>query len=92
MQIVGFVLFGLLIGAVTNTLVATEAKGQWSVSMLCGIAGATVGGFFGRVAGLYGDAEPAGFVMALLGAFTLVAVYHAVLARRSQASRKSDAD
>jgi uncharacterized membrane protein YeaQ/YmgE (transglycosylase-associated protein family) len=81
-HVVGFLVFGLLIGGVTSTLVAIKPAGGWGVSMLCGVLGALIGGFFGRVAGLYGDGEPTAFVMALLGAFALVAVYHTAVARR----------
>jgi uncharacterized membrane protein YeaQ/YmgE (transglycosylase-associated protein family) len=89
-HVVGFVLFGLLIGVVTRMLVAGKTAGGWVLSMLGGIGGALFGGFLGRVLGLYGDAEPVAFVMALLGAFALVTIYHVVAARRQHA-RPADA-
>jgi uncharacterized membrane protein YeaQ/YmgE (transglycosylase-associated protein family) len=85
LHVLGFLLFGLLIGGVTSTLVARTSPAGRGVSMLCGVAGAMVGGFFGRIAGLYGDGEPAAFVMSLLGSFALVVVYHAATARRRHA-------
>jgi uncharacterized membrane protein YeaQ/YmgE (transglycosylase-associated protein family) len=43
--------------------------------MVLGIAGALVGGFVGRLLGWYAPGEPAGFVMALIGAVLLLFVY-----------------
>ncbi len=86
-HIIGFLLFGLLIGVLARMLVPGGGSGGWVVSMAMGVAGCMLGGFFGRVAGLYREGEPAGFVMSLLGAFTLVAVYHAFAVRRRAAGR-----
>lgn len=84
MYFVGFLLFGTLIGGAIRMLVA-ERAGGWSISMISGAGGALLGGLLGR-GQLHGDREPAGFVLSLLGAFALVAVYHAVAAtRRMQA-------
>ena len=47
-----------------------------------GIAGSFLGGFLGRAIGLYREGEPAGFLMALLGAILLVVAYHAISYRR----------
>jgi uncharacterized membrane protein YeaQ/YmgE (transglycosylase-associated protein family) len=84
-HVVGFVLFGLVIGVVARMLVGGKSPGGWGPSMVSGAVGAMLGGFFGRFAGLYHDREPAGFVMALLGAFALVAVYHVARRRRARA-------
>jgi len=84
MHVIGFVLFGILIGLLANRLASSGARG---VSMGVGASGSLLGGFFGRPTGLYGDAEPAGFTMALLGAFVLVAVYHTLARRRRNAAR-----
>ena len=37
--------------------------------------GAVIGGFLGRSLGLYGPGEPAGFLMATLGAVVLLFLY-----------------
>lgn len=82
MHILMFLLFGLVVGALARSIVPGREPGGWVVSMLLGISGAMVGGFFGRVVGLYREGQPAGFVMSLLGAVALVAAYHAVTAGR----------
>jgi uncharacterized membrane protein YeaQ/YmgE (transglycosylase-associated protein family) len=83
-HIVGFLAFGLLIGAVGRSFVATRDPWRWSweLSMFSGVAGALLGGLCGDVSGLYRDDAPAAFVMALLGAFTLVGAYHAAAAQQ----------
>jgi uncharacterized membrane protein YeaQ/YmgE (transglycosylase-associated protein family) len=48
-----------------------------------GIVGAVLGGWLGRAIGLYGPGEPAGFVMALIGALILLGLYRLLVARRA---------
>ncbi|MGE0705518.1 MAG: GlsB/YeaQ/YmgE family stress response membrane protein, partial [Vicinamibacterales bacterium] len=48
---------------------------------LLGIAGALVGGFLGRFMGWYAPGEPAGFIMATLGAILLLFVYRRLAVR-----------
>jgi uncharacterized membrane protein YeaQ/YmgE (transglycosylase-associated protein family) len=50
--------------------------------MLIGIGGAMLGGYAGRFTGYYDAGQGAGFVMSLLGAIVLVALYHALASRR----------
>jgi uncharacterized membrane protein YeaQ/YmgE (transglycosylase-associated protein family) len=84
LHILLFLLFGLVVGAVARFLVPGREPGGWVVSMVLGIGGALLGGYFGRVLGLYREGQPAGFVMALLGAIVLVVVYQALAMRRSR--------
>jgi uncharacterized membrane protein YeaQ/YmgE (transglycosylase-associated protein family) len=82
MHTILFLLFGLVIGALARFIVPGREPGGWLISMVLGVGGAFLGGFFGRVVGLYREGQPAGFVMSLLGAIVLVAVYHAITTRR----------
>ena len=51
--------------------------------MVLGIVGALLGGFIGQALGLYAAGEPAGFIMALLGAIAVLFIYRlSVGARR----------
>ena len=45
------------------------------VTILLGIGGALVGGFLGRMLGWYGDTDPVGFLMAVLGAILVLFVF-----------------
>ena len=54
------------------------------ITMLLGIAGAFLGTYLGRFVGHYGADESAGFIMSLIGALILLAIYH-FIRRRSVA-------
>jgi uncharacterized membrane protein YeaQ/YmgE (transglycosylase-associated protein family) len=84
LHFVGLLLFGMLIGVVIRMLVAGKA-GSWAVSTLSGFGGAVLGGVVGRAGSPHGSGDSAGFVTSLLGAFTIVAIYHALAARRRRA-------
>jgi uncharacterized membrane protein YeaQ/YmgE (transglycosylase-associated protein family) len=82
MNLILFLLFGLIVGALARFIVPGREPGGWIVSILIGIAGSFIGGFLGRALGFYREGEPAGFLMSLLGAVFLVVAYHAVAGRR----------
>jgi len=85
MGILGWIVFGLIVGAVAKLLMPGRDPGGIIVTMLLGIAGALLGGFVGRALGLYGENEPAGFLMALVGAVVLLALYRMAAGRRTVA-------
>lgn len=80
--ILGWILFGLVVGAVAKLLMPGNDPGGIIVTMLLGIVGAVVGGWIGRAMGLYGPNDPAGFLMSLIGAVALLAVYRVMAGRR----------
>jgi len=75
MSILGWIVFGLVVGAVAKFVMPGKDPGGLLVTMALGIAGAFVGGYLGRLLGWYGPGEPAGFIMATLGAVLLLFVY-----------------
>jgi uncharacterized membrane protein YeaQ/YmgE (transglycosylase-associated protein family) len=79
--ILGWIVFGLVIGAVAKLLMPGRDPGGIIVTMLLGILGAVVGGFVGRAMGLYQPGVPAGFFMATLGAIVLLFIYRLAFAR-----------
>ncbi len=81
MGIIGWIIFGLIVGAVAKLLMPGRDPGGWIVTILLGIAGALVGGFLGRAAGWYGPNDAAGFLMALVGALVLLGLYRLTLGR-----------
>jgi uncharacterized membrane protein YeaQ/YmgE (transglycosylase-associated protein family) len=87
MGILGWILFGLVVGAVAKLLMPGRDPGGIIVTMLLGIAGAVLGGFAGRAMGLYAEGEAAGFLMSLLGAVILLALYRMMVRRRTIAPR-----
>jgi uncharacterized membrane protein YeaQ/YmgE (transglycosylase-associated protein family) len=57
--------------------------GGFIVTILLGIAGALVGGFVGRAMGFYGENQSAGWIMSILGAIVLLALYRMMVRRRA---------
>ena len=85
MCILGWIVFGLIVGVVGKFLMPGRDPGGFVITILLGIAGALVGGFLGRVLGLYQEGDPVGFVMAVIGSIILLVLYRMVFARRSVA-------
>ena len=83
MAILGWILFGLIVGLVAKLLMPGRDPGGIIVTMLLGIAGALLGGFLGQAMGLYRAGEAAGFVMSLVGAVALLVLYRLMVRRRA---------
>ena len=81
MGILAWILFGLVIGIIAKLLTPGRDPGGFIVTTLLGIAGAMIGGFVGSAIGFYGEGESAGWLMSILGAVILLALYR-MLARR----------
>ena len=75
MTILGWILFGLIVGAVAKLVMPGRDPGGLLITIALGIAGALIGGFIGRGLGWYGEDDPVGFLMALLGAVLLLVAY-----------------
>jgi uncharacterized membrane protein YeaQ/YmgE (transglycosylase-associated protein family) len=82
MAILSWIVFGLVIGFIAKLLMPGKDPGGFIVTMLLGIAGALVGGFIGRAMGLYGPNQAAGWLMSILGAIILLALYRMLVRRR----------
>ena len=83
MGILGWILFGLIIGALAKLVMPGRDPGGIIVTMLLGIAGAVLGGFVGRAMGLYSPGEAAGFLMSFAGAVLLLVLYRMMVRRRA---------
>jgi uncharacterized membrane protein YeaQ/YmgE (transglycosylase-associated protein family) len=84
MGIIGWIVFGLIVGALAKLVMPGRDPGGIIVTMALGIAGALLGGFVGRALGWYGPNDGAGFVMSLLGAVLLLLLYRMAIGRRAQ--------
>ena len=82
MAILSWIVFGLVIGIIAKLLMPGRDPGGFIVTMLLGIAGALVGGFIGRAMGFYGPGQTAGWLMSILGAVVLLALYRMLVRRR----------
>jgi uncharacterized membrane protein YeaQ/YmgE (transglycosylase-associated protein family) len=75
MGILGWIVFGLVVGALAKLIMPGKDPGGIFITILLGIVGALLGGFLGRLIGLYKEGEPAGFIGALVGAILLLWLY-----------------
>jgi uncharacterized membrane protein YeaQ/YmgE (transglycosylase-associated protein family) len=82
MGILSWILFGLVVGVIAKLLMPGRDPGGFIVTILLGIAGALIGGFIGRAMGLYQTNEGAGWLMSILGAIVLLALYRMMVRRR----------
>jgi uncharacterized membrane protein YeaQ/YmgE (transglycosylase-associated protein family) len=83
MAILGWILFGLVVGVVGKFLTPGRDPGGFILTIVLGIAGALLGGFLGQALGLYREGEPVGFVMAVVGSIILLVLYRMVAGRRA---------
>jgi uncharacterized membrane protein YeaQ/YmgE (transglycosylase-associated protein family) len=84
MTIIGWIFFGLIVGIIGKLLMPGRDPGGFIITTILGIVGALVGGFLGRVLGLYREGDPVGFVMAVIGSIILLVLYR-MFATRSVA-------
>ncbi len=82
--VIGWIIFGLIVGVIAKFLMPGRDPGGFIITILLGIAGAVVAGFLGRTLGWYGPNDGAGFLMSLLGAILLLALYRMAIGRRHQ--------
>ena len=82
MGVIGWIVFGLMVGIVAKFLMPGRDPGGFVITALLGIVGALLGGYLGRAIGWYGQGDPVGFVMAVIGAIVLLAVYRLMVGRR----------
>lgn len=86
--ILGWIIFGLIVGIVARFLMPGHDPAGFVVTAVLGIVGALLGGFFGRSVGWYAAGEPAGFVMAIVGAVVLLVLYRLITGRSRAAIRR----
>jgi uncharacterized membrane protein YeaQ/YmgE (transglycosylase-associated protein family) len=83
MSVLGWILFGLVVGIVARFLMPGRDPGGFVITIVLGIVGALLGGWLGRSVGWYGEGDPVGFLMAVLGAIILLALYRMFAGRRT---------
>jgi uncharacterized membrane protein YeaQ/YmgE (transglycosylase-associated protein family) len=79
--ILGWIVFGLVVGAIAKLLMPGRDPGGFIVTMLLGIVGAVLGGFLGRALGFYGPQQAAGWLMSILGAIVVLMIYRMLVRR-----------
>lgn len=82
MDLLGWIVVGLLAGAIARLIMPGRDPGGCVVTILLGIAGALLAGFVGRLAGLYEAGQIKGYGAAILGSVAVLALYRWFAARR----------
>ena len=80
--VLGWILFGLVVGIVAKLLMPGRDPGGFIVTILIGIVGAVLAGWLGRAIGWYGPNDGAGLIASILGAIILLALYRMMVGRR----------
>jgi uncharacterized membrane protein YeaQ/YmgE (transglycosylase-associated protein family) len=81
MGVLGWIVFGLVVGIVAKLVVPGRDPGGLFLTMVLGVVGALVGGYLGRLLGLYGPNDPVGFLLAVGGSILLLVLYRMVAGR-----------
>jgi uncharacterized membrane protein YeaQ/YmgE (transglycosylase-associated protein family) len=88
MSILGWMIFGLIVGVVPKLLMPIRDPGGMIVTIILGIVGALIGGFIGQTLGWYGEEDPIGSVMAVIGAVVVLFGYQKTAVRLGSERRR----
>lgn len=83
MSILWMIIIGFIIGLVARAIMPGRDPAGFIVTVVLGILGSFVAGFMGQSMGWYAQGEPAGFIASVIGAIIVLAIYRAVVGRKS---------
>jgi uncharacterized membrane protein YeaQ/YmgE (transglycosylase-associated protein family) len=75
MGILWMILVGAVVGALARFLMPGRDPAGFFVTAILGMVGAVVATLLGRMLGLYGEDQAAGFVASVLGAILVLVIY-----------------
>ncbi|OFZ21227.1 MAG: hypothetical protein A2X94_07140 [Bdellovibrionales bacterium GWB1_55_8] len=82
MSILGWIVFGFIVGLIARAIMpGKDALGLIGTTAL-GVVGALLAGWIGQASGWYQADEGAGFISATIGAVVVLAIYYAITGRR----------
>jgi uncharacterized membrane protein YeaQ/YmgE (transglycosylase-associated protein family) len=83
LSILGWIIFGAVVGAIGKLLMPGRDPGGIVVTILLGIAGSLLGGFLGRMLfGGGGEGTGAGWIGSIIGVMLLLFLYRMMAGRR----------
>ena len=82
MGIIWTILIGFVVGLIARFLKPGRDAMGFILTTVLGIVGAFVGTFIGRALGFYGEGEPAGFLMSVVGAIIVLAIWGLVTKKK----------
>ncbi|SDL61350.1 Uncharacterized membrane protein YeaQ/YmgE, transglycosylase-associated protein family [Arthrobacter sp. ov407] len=87
MGILGFLLLGLIAGAIAKAVLPGRQGGGWVITLVVGVVGAILGGWIGSLifgGGLADFFDLRTWLLSILGAIIVLLIYGAVAGRRSR--------
>ncbi|WP_026556441.1 GlsB/YeaQ/YmgE family stress response membrane protein [Arthrobacter sp. 35W] len=85
MGILGFIILGLIVGAIIKNVMPGRVGGGWGTSLVLGVVGAIVGGWIGSLVfrtGLGDFFDIRTWVLALIGGAVVAGAYGAIKGRK----------
>lgn len=87
MSIIGLIVFGLIVGIIAKLLMPGRDPGGFIVTILIGIVGSLIGGFLGQMfwpaTSADRSAQGPGWIMSIIGAVILLALYRMFFTNRN---------
>jgi uncharacterized membrane protein YeaQ/YmgE (transglycosylase-associated protein family) len=87
MGILGFLLLGLIAGAIAKAILPGRQGGGWVITLVLGVVGAILGGWIGSLifgGGLGDFFDLRTWLLSILGAAIVLLIFGAVAGRRSR--------
>ena len=84
MAIIGWLIFGLIVGAIARFLMPGSQSMNLGMTIILGVVGSIAGGFLSTVifgGGGDGAIHPAGWIMSIIGALLVLFIYSRVAAK-----------
>lgn len=86
MSFLGFLLLGLIAGAIAKLILPGRQGGGWIATLILGVVGALIGGFLGGLifhVGYTGFFSLQSWIIAIVGALIVLVIYGAITRRRT---------
>lgn len=88
MSFLGFLLLGLIAGAIAKLILPGKQGGGWLITLLLGVVGALLGGWIGGAVfgvGYDGFFSIQSWIIAILGSLLVLVIYDFLVSRRRRA-------
>ena len=82
MELIWIILVGAVVGAIAKFIMPGSDPGGVFVTALLGMGGALIATMLGRLVGLYGPGQAAGFIASVIGAILVLVAYRSVRRRQ----------
>lgn len=88
MSFIGFILLGLIAGAIAKLIIPGRQGGGWLSTLILGVIGALLGGWLGGLifhVGYTGFFSLQSWIIAIVGAIIVILIWQAITRRRTAA-------